>query len=400
MELHNRRRADHDSSGLRWAYSMLRIFAVTACILSGLGALASTAVTPFRTPRATFTDSNGVPLVGGCIFTYAGGTTTPQATYADSMGLTLNANPVVLDATGSATIWLAGLTYKFVAWSAGGTNCASGAQQWTVDNVPGNTFTGEISGGTLTNVTISGGSASGMGIVTGTVTSSTVDSTPVGQTTPSSGAFTTLSGAVNAMAFSATPTFTAGSYSIFTMTLAGNVSASTITGGRIGQEIAFEFCQNGIGGFTLAWPSTFVNAPVLPTTASTCISPSFFYDGAYWQNLNYLGVAGPPAVAAGIGLGTGGTATLQAGSNNMAGAVVLTTGASPPTGAWFTMTWGSAVASTLFCTFTPQNYYSGTAALSGWYGGISSGTATFTVNSGSTALDASSELILNYVCAL
>src|SRR5580698_5725941 len=85
---------------------------------------AQTAVVPFRTPRVTFTDQNGIPLAGGCIFTYLGGTSTPEGTATNYTGTTLNSNPVILDSTGSATMWLFGVSYKFVAYSYGGTNCS------------------------------------------------------------------------------------------------------------------------------------------------------------------------------------------------------------------------------------------------------------------------------------
>lgn len=65
--------------------------------------------------RQYFYDSNGNPLVGGQLFSYIAGTTTPQATYTDQSGGTPNANPVVLDSSGGANVWLdPTLAYKFV----------------------------------------------------------------------------------------------------------------------------------------------------------------------------------------------------------------------------------------------------------------------------------------------
>lgn len=63
-----------------------------------------------------FTD-NGVPLVGGKLYTYAAGTTTPATTYTSSTGGTANTNPIILNAGGRtpSEIWLtAGSSYKFV----------------------------------------------------------------------------------------------------------------------------------------------------------------------------------------------------------------------------------------------------------------------------------------------
>jgi microcystin-dependent protein len=62
-----------------------------------------------------FSDSNGAPLAGGRVYSYQAGTSTPQATYTDSSGGTPNANPIILDASGSASVWLdPTLSYKFI----------------------------------------------------------------------------------------------------------------------------------------------------------------------------------------------------------------------------------------------------------------------------------------------
>jgi len=60
-----------------------------------------------------FFDDNGNPLSGGRLYTYDAGGTTPKATYSDAAGATANANPVVLDAAGRATVFLDGTTYRF-----------------------------------------------------------------------------------------------------------------------------------------------------------------------------------------------------------------------------------------------------------------------------------------------
>lgn len=57
-------------------------------------------------PFLQFEDSNGEPLVGGKLYTYAAGTTTPLATFTDSTGGTPNTNPVILDSNGIASVWL------------------------------------------------------------------------------------------------------------------------------------------------------------------------------------------------------------------------------------------------------------------------------------------------------
>ena len=86
-----------------------------------------------------FFDSNGVPLAGGLLYTYAAGTTTPQATYTTSTGSIANANPIVLDSAGRTAneIWLTdGSSYKFILKTSTGTQIGS------YDNISGgNDFT-------------------------------------------------------------------------------------------------------------------------------------------------------------------------------------------------------------------------------------------------------------------
>ena len=75
-------------------------------------------LSPLGGVGAQFFDSNGNPLSGGLIYTYAAGTNTPAATYTSSSGLIQHSNPIVLDAGGrvpSGEIWLTdGISYKFV----------------------------------------------------------------------------------------------------------------------------------------------------------------------------------------------------------------------------------------------------------------------------------------------
>jgi len=74
-------------------------------------------LSPLGGVGAQFFDSNGNPLSGGLIYTYAAGTSTPQATYTTSAGNIQHSNPIVLDAAGrvpTGEIWLTdGVSYKF-----------------------------------------------------------------------------------------------------------------------------------------------------------------------------------------------------------------------------------------------------------------------------------------------
>lgn len=71
------------------------------------------------TPKQQFFDSDGIPLAGGKIYTYAAGTTTPITTYVDAAGTTANTNPIILDSVGQANIWLlTTASYKYVVKDA------------------------------------------------------------------------------------------------------------------------------------------------------------------------------------------------------------------------------------------------------------------------------------------
>src|SRR6516164_6003947 len=128
------------------------IFAIVFLALCGLS-YGQTVVSTSPDPKLTFLDQNGKPMSGGCVFSYAAGTLTPQATYTDSTGTVQNANPIILDSAGRASIWLAGQAYKFGVWSNGGksgNNCASGVQQFTMDGVSGPIVTNPANGATQT----------------------------------------------------------------------------------------------------------------------------------------------------------------------------------------------------------------------------------------------------------
>jgi len=83
-----------------------------------------------------FFDSDGVPLSGGELYTYAAGTTTPQTTYTSSTGLTANTNPIGLNSagrvSGSNEVWLTStLVYKFIL------KTSTGVQVFSADDISG-----------------------------------------------------------------------------------------------------------------------------------------------------------------------------------------------------------------------------------------------------------------------
>jgi hypothetical protein len=116
------------------------------------------------TPKQQIFGSDGAPLVGGKIYTYLAGTSTPATTYTDFGAGTANTNPIILDSFGQANIWLLStVSYKFIV------RTATDVLLYTVDNIS-------------TPLDIS----------------ALASPPPIGNTTPNTGAFTTLtaSGAV------------------------------------------------------------------------------------------------------------------------------------------------------------------------------------------------------------
>ena len=87
------------------------------------------AATVIPMPKFMAFSDAGAPLSAGLVYTYAAGTTTPLATYSDSDLTTPNANPVVLDSAGRATIYLTASSYKIVLKNS------AGATVYTQDNI-------------------------------------------------------------------------------------------------------------------------------------------------------------------------------------------------------------------------------------------------------------------------
>jgi hypothetical protein len=80
-----------------------------------------------------FLDADGNPLVGGKVYTYAAGTSTPLATFTDYGGATPNANPVLLNSRGEASIWFSTAADKLELYTA------ANVLIWTADNVSAST---------------------------------------------------------------------------------------------------------------------------------------------------------------------------------------------------------------------------------------------------------------------
>jgi Pectate lyase superfamily protein len=98
---------------------------------------------PLTAVKFHSTKADGTDNAAGKVYTYAAGTTTPQVTYTTPAAGTPNANPVILDATGRASIYLdPALSYKFVCQDSLGASVPDG----TVDNWvdPGDTLRADL----------------------------------------------------------------------------------------------------------------------------------------------------------------------------------------------------------------------------------------------------------------
>lgn len=87
-------------------------------------------------PSPVFTglDADGNPVSGGKLFCYAAGTSTKQDTFSNSAMTVANANPVVMNSSGRAVVFLSPTSYKFVFAPSTDTDPPANPY-WTVDNV-------------------------------------------------------------------------------------------------------------------------------------------------------------------------------------------------------------------------------------------------------------------------
>jgi hypothetical protein len=146
------------------------------------------------TPKQQIFGSDGLPLVGGKIYTYAAGTTTPLATYTDSGAGTANTNPIILNSLGQANIWLASASsYKFSVYTS------ADVLLYTVDNI-----------------------ATPIDYIS--LVTSLASPPPIGSTAPNTGAFTTLTATTGNIT-----TVNATTVNAATMTATGTITAETLT---------------------------------------------------------------------------------------------------------------------------------------------------------------------------
>jgi hypothetical protein len=97
---------------------------------SGIGTLAPM-------PKLQLFNSTGTaPAAGYKLFTYVAGSSTKLATYTDNLFAGANANPIILDSAGRATVFLPELSYKFVLALPTDSDPPT-SPIWTVDGIQG-----------------------------------------------------------------------------------------------------------------------------------------------------------------------------------------------------------------------------------------------------------------------
>jgi hypothetical protein len=145
------------------------------------------------TPKQQIYGSDGNPLVGGKIYTYAAGTTTPLATYTDAGAGTANTNPIILNSLGQANIWLTTASYKFSVYTS------ADVLLYTVDNISAPL------------------DSAGLALALSSPT-------PIGNTAPNTGAFTTLAATTGNITTVNATTVTATTVVPTTLTFSGGGS--------------------------------------------------------------------------------------------------------------------------------------------------------------------------------
>lgn len=212
--------------------------------------------------KQQFFDSSGRVLSFGCVFTYQSGTTTPLASYTDSTGTVPATNPIILDvggragSTGSTAFFIqAGVAYTVKVVSQGGSNCALGTTQYTIDGVGG--------GLTLTTTVAS---------CTGTC-----------------------------------PSVIAGQTQLFQITLTGNTTANPISAVGITPPatVYWEIIQDSGGAHSWTWPSNSVGGCTIASAPNSVTVQAFVWDGTNARATGPCVTGNGPAVNVGSILATG-----------------------------------------------------------------------------------------------
>jgi len=240
-------------------------------------------LTPF--PKIQFFDDNGDPLAGGKVYTYEQGTTTPLATYQDEAETTPNTNPVILDSSGRALIWLGSADYTFVIHnssdvlqSSGGDVTSNAASLALKADLVSPTFTGTPAAPTAaegTNTTQIATTA-----FVETATGSLVE-TVVG----TAGEIDVDSSDVNNPVLSL-------SSALFLETPSGSILVGGISGGKVVRSgdhivtVGAGFCRDSTNTEVLSWADQVVT---IPSVASTQYSLFACDDGTVRTDTDHEG---------------------------------------------------------------------------------------------------------------
>lgn len=203
-------------------------------------------------PKLQFFDTSGRPLASGCVFSYQTLSSTPLATYTDYTGTVQNSNPLILTAggfVGNGGMWLAaGLAYRLVVKSSGGSNCASGSTISTVDGIGG-------------------------GTTTLTTSLASCPSSPVW--------------------------VDAAQNQLFICTLTANVTSQPMTATGIIPPgiVTWQLTQDNAGGHTFSWPSNTIGGATICASANCTTLQTFIWNGTSAIALGPA-VYSTPAIAA------------------------------------------------------------------------------------------------------
>ena len=291
------------------------------------------------TPKQQIYGSDGNPLVGGKIYTYAAGTTTPLATYTDAGGLTANTNPIILNSLGQANIWLTlASSYKFSVYTS------ADVLLYTVDNIAAP-------------------------LDYASLITSLASPPPIGSTAPNTGAFTTLAATTGTIT-----TVNATTVNVSNLTFS---DASTQTTAATGFGFKNRLINGNMALAQRATSATVTAGTTVPTasTGYPCVDRFFVYStganvtaaqvagaGATQYRLQITGAASVTAVGVGQRIE-------QSNSYDMAGS---------------TATLSVSLANTLLSTVTWTASYATTADTFGTIGTPTKtqiATGTFTVTS-------------------
>jgi hypothetical protein len=109
--------------------NLRRLLLIACALFVAIPVSAQTSGTSVPFVAQQYFDNNGDPCAACKLYFYVAGTTTPLDSFSDSALSTANANPVVLDSAGRATIFLSAALYKLVLQTA------AGATLWSRDNI-------------------------------------------------------------------------------------------------------------------------------------------------------------------------------------------------------------------------------------------------------------------------